>query len=101
MRSYRQHCGMEYHLSGIGNPFEPPLAMTIRARLGVISGRRATGRSPLSVKAYSCCVTSSPALRVYKAEDSRTGASYSWKAYWAATVRHWSNSHDRRRMSGG
>jgi len=42
---------MLYHLSGRGKP--PFFAMTMRARLGVISGRRDTFLPPLSTKLYS------------------------------------------------
>ena len=38
---------------------------TILASDGVISGRRAMRLPLLSSKLYSCCVTSSPALRTY------------------------------------
>ena len=90
---------MLYHLSGRGSP--PFFAMTIRARLGVISGRSDTARPPLSTKLYSWPVTSSPALRVYRLSDSSTGASYSEKPYDDATERQCSNSHVRNLMSGG
>ena len=74
---------MEYHLTG--SESDLPLDITMRASDGVISGRSATRRSPLSWKLYSCCVTSSPALRTYSSSLSSTGASYSSNPYSRAT----------------
>src|SRR5438034_502608 len=52
-------------------------APTMRARVGVISGRSATLRPPLSSNAYSCCTISSPLLSVYSSNGSSGGPSYS------------------------
>ncbi len=46
-------------------PNQPTNQPTILASDGVISGRRAMRLPLLSSKLYSCCVTSSPALRTY------------------------------------
>ena len=47
-RSYRNNCGTENQRIGFRIAFA--FAATMRASVGVISGRRATSRSPLSVK---------------------------------------------------
>ena len=47
-RSYRNSWGMENHRIGLRSP--RPRAPTMRASVGVISGRSATSRPPLSVK---------------------------------------------------
>ncbi len=52
---------------------------TMRASVGVISGRSATSRPPLSVKAYSWPTISSPLFAVYNSIDSSGGPSYSSK----------------------
>ena len=56
----------------------PPSESTIRASVGVISGRSVTscGGSSLSLKQYIWSVISSPPLRLNSAVFSRTGASY-------------------------
>src|SRR2546426_7556507 len=50
-------------------------APTMRASVGVISGRSATLRPPLSSNAYSCCTISSPLLSVYSSNGSSGGRS--------------------------
>ena len=77
----RQHWGMENHLSGKAARTSPVARFvkfkTIRARLGVISGRSVTRAPSLSVKQYICCEISSPAFLSYNSTCSNTGASYS------------------------
>lgn len=67
----------------------------------MISGLRTTRRPPLSSKLYSCCVISSPALRMKSASDSSTGKSTSSKAIKRDTSLKLSKSQVRRRMSSG
>jgi len=61
-RSYRNSCGIENQRSGFRSALA--LAPTIRANVGVISGRNATWRSPLSLNSYSCPTISSPLFLV-------------------------------------
>ena len=81
----------------------PPRESTIRASVGVISGRSVTscGGSSLSLKQYIWSVISSPPLRLNSAVFSRTGASYSWKANERATERNCAKSQLRTRISSG
>mmetsp|Transcript_23265 Transcript_23265/g.68435 ORF Transcript_23265/g.68435 Transcript_23265/m.68435 type:complete len:259 (+) Transcript_23265:1-777(+) len=97
--SKRQHCGMENHLTGSSTL--PPSERIMRARVGVISGRRETALPSLSVKLYICCVISSPPLRTYSCSASSTGASYSTKASWRAVSRNLAKSQLRVRISAG
>mmetsp|Transcript_37886 Transcript_37886/g.62657 ORF Transcript_37886/g.62657 Transcript_37886/m.62657 type:complete len:248 (+) Transcript_37886:1203-1946(+) len=73
----------------------------MRASVGVISGRRATALPSLSMKLYICSVISSPPLRLYKASDSSTGASYSTKASFRAVSRKCAKSQFLMRISSG
>jgi len=54
-------------------------AATMRASVGVISGRSDTCRSPLSVKLYNWPTISSPLFAVYSSRGSSGGPSYSSK----------------------
>ena len=62
---------------GLGRP--APRAPIMRARVGVISGRSATSRPPLSVNAKSWPAISGPDLAVKSSSPSSTGPSISSK----------------------
>jgi hypothetical protein len=55
-------------------------AATMRATVGVISGRSATSRPPLSTKLYNWPTISSPLFLVYRSSGSNGGPSYSTNA---------------------
>ena len=105
LRRVAQNCAelrrTENHLTG--SRILPPSESTIRASVGVISGRSVTscGGSSLSLKQYIWSVISSPPLRLNSAVFSRTGASYSWKANERATERNCAKSQLRTRISSG
>jgi hypothetical protein len=90
---------MENHRMGFFRPLAR--AATMRASVGVISGRRATSRPPLSVKLYNCPTISSPLLAVYSSSGSSGGPSYSSKPYRVATVRQVRKIWARRARSAG
>ena len=56
--SYRNNCGIANHFTGFR--YARSTDATIRATVGVISGRNATSRPPLSVKLNNCASISSP-----------------------------------------